>query len=438
MRRKKSVTAGIFGLGLGLFLTLILVSSFAGASSVLGIVANPGLGPAPETNALENAELMPAFLNDHVVPTVYEQGYFVGTFQHHNSTFGMEPLQVVPSVGVAPNRMPSGPNGIDPMWVLVPWWGPSSAPYAPAYDPAKYGIQEQCAPATVAVCFDHPPTINVPGLGVVPLPGHDHLISNNGGHTDEWWHVYVVLVLKAADWPNLSGPNGITSVAKLEYAQNHSAASPSLNTNLFLDFAVLPETYQVSESKILEAQEMMPTFWNGQVLNTVYEQGYFTSPINYNSKVYGMEPLMAAPAVGVAAKQLPTSSSNVFPFYVLVPWWGPASAPYAPAFAPASYGIQEMCAPATIAVCWDHPATINVPGLGTVPLPGHDHLVGTVAGHRDVWWNVVVVLVLNSTVWPSLDGSSGITSVNGLLVAQELGAASEGLPTNIYLNFAVE
>ena len=42
-----------------------------------------------------------------------------------------------------------------------------------------------------------------------------------------------------------------------------------------------------------------------------------------------------------------------------------------------------MCAPATRAVCWDPPATLDVPGLGVVPLPGHDHLIGTTAGFPD-------------------------------------------------------
>jgi len=419
-------------------------SPIANAAAVHPALTHYASSSTDESSILEASEMMPAFLNGSVVNSEYEQGFFVGNFSGYSpATFGGEPIVGGASVGVKPNVFPTDRSHFDALWVLVPWWGPAAQPFAPAYDPAAFGIQLQCAPANIAVCFDHPVTVSVPGLGVVPLPGHDHLINTAAGNYDEWWNVVVDLVLTPSVFPTLSGSTGITSLHDLRAAQDHGLVAPDIPTNFFLDFAVIAPGHadgkkSVAPEKIILSQsQMMPTFFRGDVYNSYYDQGYFVGNLSAPNATFGGEPLLGAPETGTAATVLPAHADNIAPLYVLVPWWGPTATPYAPAYNPAAYGIQVQCAPATVSICWDHPATIFVPGLGVVPLPGHDHLVGTLANHADIWWNVVVVLVLDPSAWPNLAGTVGITSVAQLDAAQTNGEASAGLPTNVFLNFAM-
>jgi hypothetical protein len=426
-----------------LALALLIAVPNAGANLVTN---SPALTPQPAPrHQLNQSEQMPAFLNGSIVNTIYLQGNFVGTVNASNATFGMEPMVGQPAIGVTPNVYPTARANIPDFTVLVPWWGPAADPYAPAYNPAAYGIREMCAPATVAVCWDHPATIQVPGLGTVPLPGHDHLIGTAAGHKDTWWALKVVLVTNKTYWPGLTGTahaNAITSIAALTAAQSAGGVSATLGTNDFLNFAVANATgwinpTQPPASPALQLSEQMPAFLHGKVVNTLYENGFFTGTAANHSYRYGMEPLLSGAGVGFPDPHNPIAPAQEPNFIVLVPWWGPSSAPYAPAYDPAAYGIQLMCAPETIALCYDHPATIDVPGLGVVPLPGHDHLITTNFGHQDTWWTLIVVLVTNSSVFPNLAGTTGITSLAALTAAQTAGQASADLQTNTYLNFEV-
>ncbi|MCI4372269.1 MAG: hypothetical protein L3K02_01280 [Thermoplasmata archaeon] len=430
------------GLGMGTLAALaVVVLMVSGLSAAAGnpVSATSASGP------LRMSENMPAFYDGRIVQTVYEQGYFVGSNATYNSSYGPQPLQNQSAIGVNPQVFPSPQDHGATLWVLVPWWGPSSAPYAPAYNPAAYGIKEHCAPANVQICFDHPATIFVPGLGVVPLPGHDHLINFLAHGDDIWWNVAVDLILNPSAWPTSTshGWTGITSLAALNAAQKAGTSSHDLPTNVFLNFRTVVDQKVGSTSpsgSLLQSLETMPSFLSGRVVQTVYEQGYYVGTnVSHNSS-YGSQPLFGNAAVGTNPTTYPAAKSSIKPFYVLVPWWGPSATPYAPAYDPSAYGIQLDCAPATVQVCWDHPATIVVPGLGNVPLPGHDHLIGTNADHKDIWWNVVVVLVTNASAWPmiSVFGESGIVSVAALHNAQTLGEASAGLPTNVFLNFYVQ
>ncbi|MFI5414445.1 MAG: hypothetical protein ACHQ16_02100 [Candidatus Lutacidiplasmatales archaeon] len=419
----------------------LAVMLIPGASA--GTVAPRGAPMTPAGHLLRESALMPAFLDHQVVQTVYEQGYFVGGNVTYNASYGPEPLFSQAELGMNATTFPSTHSNRT-LWVLVPWWGPASAPYAPAYNPASYGISQHCAPANVQICFDHPATIFVPGLGVVPLPGHDHLIASNASGNDIWWNIAVDLIFNQSAWPThtASGWTGITSLGDLFAAQHAGRSSHDLPTNVFLNFRVVVASGPGSTappSPILSTLRTMPSLFNGRVVQTVYEQGYYVGTMATFNSSYGMQPLFNPVALGVNAASFPAPQRTIHPFYVLVPWWGPSGTPYAPAYDPAAYGIQLHCAPANVQVCWDHPATIRVPGLGTVPLPGHDHLIGTTAGHADSWWNVVVVLVTNSSAWPTITafGESGIVSVAALAHAQALGEASGDLPTNVFLNFAV-
>ncbi|MFI5414968.1 MAG: hypothetical protein ACHQ16_04795, partial [Candidatus Lutacidiplasmatales archaeon] len=245
--------------------------------------------------------------------------------------------------------------------------------------------------------------------------------------------------------PGLTGlahANAITSIAALGAAQTAGGVSATLGTNDFLNFAVANASgaynpTQPPASHALQLSEQMPAFLNGKVVNTLYENGFFTSSNATHSYRYGMEPLLQGTGIGAPDTHDPIAPSQEPAFIVLVPWWGPSSAPYAPAYNPAAYGIQLDCAPDSIALCYDHPATINVPGLGVVPLPGHDHLITTAFHHTDTWWSLIVVLVTNSSVFPNLNGTVGITSLASLQAAQAAGQASADLATNAYLNFEV-
>jgi hypothetical protein len=423
---------------------LLLTVPNAGASLATTSVA---LTPQPAPNRLLNfSEQMPAYLNGSIVNTIYLQGDFVGTVNAPNATFGMEPMASQAAIGVTPTLFPTATRNIHDFTVLVPWWGPASAPYDPAYNPAAYDIREMCAPATIAVCWDHPATIDVPGLGVVPLPGHDHLIGTAAGYRDAWWSLKVVLVFNESYWPGLQGglrqSHPITSFAALKVAQSVNATSATLPTNDFLNFAVASPSgaFNATEppaSPSLQMAEQMPAFLNGKVVNTVYENGFFTTSNATRNFSFGLQPLLAGPGIGAPDIHDPIAPFNEPPFIVLVPWWGPASAPFDPAYNPAAYGIELMCAPESIAICYDHPTTIDVPGLGVVPLPGHDHLITTAFHHADTWWSLIVVLVTNASVFPDLAGTHGITSLAALIAAQAAGQASADLDTNTYLNFEV-
>ena len=95
------------------------------------------------------------------------------------------------------------------------------------------------------------------------------------------------------------------------------------------------------------------------------------------------------------------------------------------------------------AVCIDHPPTIDLsaiagalPGspspqsLYDVPIPAHDHVVGTRNGGLPEWWNVKVVATTDPSTFSTL------TSVSAINAAVSASEAVE-VPTNAYLFFQV-
>ena len=78
-----------------------------------------------------------------------------------------------------------------------------------------------------------------------------------------------------------------------------------------------------------------------------------------------------------------------------------------------------------------NPPTANV----FVPSPNHSHLLDDDdINLPDEWWQVLPVLVLDKSVWPPQDGSSGITSKAALEQAESNGQALEA-PSNFFLYF---
>ncbi|TCK26814.1 hypothetical protein [Pseudonocardia endophytica] len=81
-----------------------------------------------------------------------------------------------------------------------------------------------------------------------------------------------------------------------------------------------------------------------------------------------------------------------------------------------------------------------------IPLPSHSHIVETTDDPDQQWWQVVVVLVKDQSVWPDKDGNCAagrdrcLTSIDSLRAAQAEGETTTGqdIPTNIWLFFANE
>lgn len=71
-----------------------------------------------------------------------------------------------------------------------------------------------------------------------------------------------------------------------------------------------------------------------------------------------------------------------------------------------------------------------------LPSPNHSHVITNQdANQSQIWWEVRPVLVLDIADWPPANGSSGITSVAALKIAEKKGTAIE-VPDNFFLFFS--
>jgi hypothetical protein len=263
---------------------------------------------------------------------------------------------------------------------------------------------------------------------------------------------------------------GRSAVVAIAVAAVLSIGFPALLAN-----GVPGSTNSSTEGSSLEQNETMPNFFQGQVFQSEYEQGFFVGSPSPSPIPSGQGPTL----LGVAPTVFPGLSGDTNPFFVLVPAWGCAGAgggvscgllnALAPAYnATFALSGMETCLPATIQTCWDHPSTIGIPnallgggsGFTMEPLPGHDHLIASLENFQDVWWNITVVLVFNQAAWPNPAGTHGITSVTNLtagpvssggfvteslvqavldgdvLNPAVLGLSGLGVVTNTFLNFA--
>jgi hypothetical protein len=70
-----------------------------------------------------------------------------------------------------------------------------------------------------------------------------------------------------------------------------------------------------------------------------------------------------------------------------------------------------------------------------LPSPNHSHvLLNQDINIKPIWWQVIPVLVLKQSEWPSKDASTGITSDAKLKAAEKAGEALEA-PSNFFLFF---
>jgi hypothetical protein len=177
--------------------------------------------------------------------------------------------------------------------------------------------------------------------------------------------------------------------------------------------------------------------------------------------------------VGTQPRIDPTGDpiSNTEPLYVIVPFFdadgdGEAATPglrdalrglfgFVPdAFDPTP-GVPVQCPepglPLTrhkgdFGTCTMHPTTLDLgPVLGQlgavpagtavqVPTPNHSHIIDG-ANFGAIWWQIIVVLVTDQTIWPDVNGTRGLTSLEALRAAQANGQASGDIPSNFFLFF---
>lgn len=94
--------------------------------------------------------------------------------------------------------------------------------------------------------------------------------------------------------------------------------------------------------------------------------------------------------------------------------------------------------------CTMHPTTLDLdpvlkalgiaPVGAKLPLLNHSHLIRKI-NYKAVWWQIRAVLVTDQSVWPNVEGTTGITSVEALRAAEAAGQASADVPTNFFLFF---
>jgi hypothetical protein len=71
-----------------------------------------------------------------------------------------------------------------------------------------------------------------------------------------------------------------------------------------------------------------------------------------------------------------------------------------------------------------------------LPTPNHSHvLIDQDINLKPIWWQVIPVLVLDQSDWPTKNGSSGITSYYRLLQAEKAKTALQA-PSNFFLFFS--
>lgn len=88
--------------------------------------------------------------------------------------------------------------------------------------------------------------------------------------------------------------------------------------------------------------------------------------------------------------------------------------------------------PALVALGYLKPPVANT----FVPSPNHSHVLANEDIQKSAeWWQVIPVLVLQQSEWPSKDGTTGITSEAAVNAAIKAGTAVEA-PSNFFLFFS--
>jgi hypothetical protein len=78
---------------------------------------------------------------------------------------------------------------------------------------------------------------------------------------------------------------------------------------------------------------------------------------------------------------------------------------------------------------------LGLPPVGAkLPLVNHSHIIQNI-NYKPVWWQIRAVLVLDKSIWPNVEGTTGLTSVEAMRKAIADGKAIGDVPSNFYLFF---
>ena len=175
-------------------------------------------------------------------------------------------------------------------------------------------------------------------------------------------------------------------------------------------------------------------YYNGQNVDLLYSENYYCDTNVSSKAATGCEAGAGPSAVPSATAKDGTSLGNTThsdPLYIPVPL-GLKNPP------------PTQCV--STATCIDHPPTIdlsrlagalgvsNASALDNVPVPLHNHVVGTRNNGLPEWWNVVVVADFNpnTSVFTSL---TSVAAINNAMKADPNHIVE--VPTNVFLMFQV-
>lgn len=213
------------------------IGVFAAAAAVLiagGVgVAVAATSSAPPSNAMSHGRgineygMTQAFYKGTRLGFTYTKGFYCDTHVRSTASSRCE-------AGATFKRPPS--KHFDPLYITVP-----------------LGFNEpmdmmECPNGLV--CVDHPGTIDLrrlsSALGApkkalrnVPVPGHDHFITDTNHWKPEWWDVKVIGVTSKKTYHAIREHRSYAFIHYLINHDNKHVTSP-IPTNLFLYFGVRP------------------------------------------------------------------------------------------------------------------------------------------------------------------------------------------------------
>ncbi|GAA4980880.1 hypothetical protein [Kitasatospora paranensis] len=165
------------------------------------------------------------------VKFLYTQNFFCDTAVTSGASNGCE-------VGEKYKNVPPGTTSdkfTDPLYIPVPLFSPAPTVQCPT-----------------GPCIDHPDNIDLSRLASalgkpadalkdVPLPGHDHIITDRNMDRPEWWPVYVIGVTNPESFKKIEEGKDLATVTKLAADPNAGVTAP-IPTNVFLWFQTLAGT----------------------------------------------------------------------------------------------------------------------------------------------------------------------------------------------------
>ncbi len=241
---RAAATATVIGLSAAASVGLALADGMPGGGH------QSGFGPAPTGNHViqplrnmcttgqpqdlcRNIGVTDGWYNGRTTQFLYTQNYYCDTSVSSGADSRCE-------AGQKFNHVPPGTTSeafTDPLYIPVPLFTPGPDHLqCPAGEP----------------CVDHPKTIDLSRLASalgkpasalrnVPLPGHDHIITDRNNNRPEWWPVYVIGVSNPDSFAKIEEGKDLATATRLADDPNSGVTKP-IPTNTFLWFQTLPGT----------------------------------------------------------------------------------------------------------------------------------------------------------------------------------------------------